>query len=43
MILRLATRQDLALLLYWNTKPHVIAASGSDEAFDWEHELPRSR
>lgn len=42
MKLRPATPSDLALLQYWDTKPHVVAASGEDGGFDWEHELPRS-
>ena len=39
MHLRPATPSDLALLRYWNTKPHVIAATGSDADWDWETEL----
>jgi aminoglycoside 6'-N-acetyltransferase len=41
MHLRRATRADLALLTSWNTKPHVVAATGEDGAFDWEGELGR--
>jgi aminoglycoside 6'-N-acetyltransferase len=32
---------DLSILRHWDTKPHVIAASGDDGWFDWEAELPR--
>jgi aminoglycoside 6'-N-acetyltransferase len=40
--LRLAVPGDLALLRYWDTKPHVIAATGEDEGdFQWESELAR--
>jgi aminoglycoside 6'-N-acetyltransferase len=41
MHLRRAARADLALLTSWNTKPHVVAATGEDGAFDWEGELGR--
>jgi aminoglycoside 6'-N-acetyltransferase len=41
MHLRRATRADLALLKNWDTKPHVVAATGEDAAFDWEGELGR--
>ena len=41
MHLRRATRADLALLGYGDTKPHVVAATGEDGAFDWEGELGR--
>lgn len=41
MNLRPATPPDAPLLRYWDMKPHVIAATGSDGAFDWETELPR--
>jgi len=41
MKLRSATRDDLPLLLRWDSEPHVIAATGADGAFDWETELPR--
>jgi aminoglycoside 6'-N-acetyltransferase len=33
--LRPATAADAPLLTYWDTKPHVIAATGSDDAEDW--------
>jgi len=39
MHLRPATPSDLALLRYWNTKPHVIAATGGDGNWDWEAEF----
>jgi aminoglycoside 6'-N-acetyltransferase len=41
MRLRSASAADLALLRYWDAKPHVIAARGEDGSFDWESELPR--
>jgi aminoglycoside 6'-N-acetyltransferase len=41
MRLRPARPSDLDLLLYWDSKPHVIAATGDDGPFDWESELPR--
>jgi aminoglycoside 6'-N-acetyltransferase len=41
MRLRPAAPSDLALLKHWDTKPHVIAASGNDDVFDWDTELPR--
>ena len=41
MNLRPAVSADLSLLRSWDTKPHVIAATGTDGAFDWETELPR--
>jgi aminoglycoside 6'-N-acetyltransferase len=39
MRLRPAKPPDLALLRYWDTKPHVIAATGGDANWDWETEL----
>ncbi len=41
MRLRRATIADLPTLLHWDTQPHVIAASGDDDSFPWEIELPR--
>jgi aminoglycoside 6'-N-acetyltransferase len=41
MRLRSASAADLALLRYWEAKPHVIAARGKDGSFVWESELPR--
>jgi aminoglycoside 6'-N-acetyltransferase len=41
MRLRKATPADLILLSHWDTKAHVIAATGEDEPFDWASELPR--
>lgn len=40
--LRAAIAADRALLEYWDSKPHVIAATGGDDSFDWAIELPRS-
>lgn len=37
--LRPATLADLSLLQYWDTKPHVIAAGGDDDWYDWPAEL----
>lgn len=41
MNLRRATITDLALLRYWDGKPHVVAAGGDDDRMDWEPELAR--
>jgi aminoglycoside 6'-N-acetyltransferase len=40
--LRAATLADLAVLRAWDAQPHVIAATGADDSFPWEIELPRS-
>jgi aminoglycoside 6'-N-acetyltransferase len=42
MRLRPADPTDVALLRYWDAKPHVASASGADGGFDWESELSRS-
>jgi aminoglycoside 6'-N-acetyltransferase len=42
MRLRPAVPVDLSLLRYWDTQPHVIAATGDDGASDWDTELPRN-
>jgi hypothetical protein len=34
-------RPGSTMLQHWDTKPHIIAASGDDGWFDWEAELPR--
>jgi aminoglycoside 6'-N-acetyltransferase len=39
--LRPATPDDLALLEYWDTKPHVIASDPNGD-WNWSHELQRS-
>jgi aminoglycoside 6'-N-acetyltransferase len=39
MRLRPMTPADIALLEYWDTKPHVAAAGGDDDWFDWPVEL----
>ena len=39
--LRAATFGDLETLKRWDEKPHVKAAGGDDDWFDWEAELPR--
>jgi len=41
LLLRDATPADIGRLRQWDSKPHVIAASGDDDWFDWEAELPR--
>jgi aminoglycoside 6'-N-acetyltransferase len=41
MKLRKATLADLPLLRHWDSKAHVIAATGADEPYDWANELPR--
>lgn len=38
--LRPATFQDVKILDYWDTKPHVIAAAPNDE-IDWQREVQR--
>jgi aminoglycoside 6'-N-acetyltransferase len=42
MKLRPATIGDLELLKHWDEQPHVQAASGNDDWFDWETELQRN-
>ncbi|PWT89569.1 MAG: GNAT family N-acetyltransferase [Proteobacteria bacterium] len=42
MILRRATIADLALLRFWDGKPHVVAARGHGGGDDWEGELTRT-
>jgi aminoglycoside 6'-N-acetyltransferase len=39
--LRRAMLKDLPILHHWDTQPHVIAATGDDDSFPWETELPR--
>ena len=39
--LRLAHADDQPLLEHWDQQPHVIAASGFDDDWDWAYELPR--
>jgi len=41
MKLRDAQLSDLDLLQYWDSKPHVVAAMGDDEGWDWPAELGR--
>ena len=41
MILRPATLSDLETLRHWDRQPHVAAAGGGGDDFDWEAELPR--
>lgn len=42
MDLRPANPSDLAVLRYWDTKPHVMAAGGNDDIIDWRSELHRN-
>ena len=42
MKLRPAGTHDIAVLKKWDAKKHVIEASGDDDPFDWENEIPRS-
>lgn len=42
VVLRNATIDDVPLLRRWDDDPVVQAASGDDDGFDWEHEVPRS-
>lgn len=37
--LRTATLADVPLLAYWDTKPHVQAATGDDDVADWSVEV----
>lgn len=39
MRLRRATLADRPLIEYWDTKPHVLAATGNDDVDDWGTEL----
>jgi aminoglycoside 6'-N-acetyltransferase len=39
MLMRPATLDDLALIAHWDTQPHVAAAGGDDDWFDWPVEL----
>ena len=41
MRFRHATPDDVALLEYWDTLPHVIEAGGAWDEFDWAAEIPR--
>lgn len=42
MRLRRATLADLPILRSWDEAPHVIAASGDDDGFDWPAEVARN-
>ncbi len=39
--MRPATIEDVPILSYWDTLPHVVAATGDDDVIDWEWELTR--
>lgn len=39
MHLRRATDDDVPLLSYWDTKPHVQDATGDDDVSDWAEEI----
>ncbi len=41
--LRKATVEDIELLEYWDTKPHVIASGGADDDWNWREEVPKDR
>jgi len=41
LVLRPATRDDLALLRHWDEQPHVIAADPNDD-WNWDVELSRT-
>lgn len=41
MKLRHATIEDVDVLEYWDRQPHVIAAGGAWDEFDWATELDR--
>ena len=40
--LRPATLEDAAVLRHWDQQPHVIYATGGNDPYDWDYELPRS-
>ncbi|MEM1220171.1 MAG: GNAT family N-acetyltransferase [Bacteroidota bacterium] len=40
--LRPALSKDQSLLEHWDQQPHVLAASGFDDDWDWAYELPRT-
>jgi len=37
--LRPAKPEDIPVLQYWDTQPHVIAATGSDASSDWAEDI----
>jgi len=41
MRLRDAVPDDIPILEHWDRQPHVIAAGGDDDWFDWHSEIPR--
>lgn len=41
MRLRLAVPSDTELLSHWDSQPHVVYATGSNESYDWPRELSR--
>jgi aminoglycoside 6'-N-acetyltransferase len=41
MRLRPATAEDIPLLKRWDENPHVAAAGGGDDWYDWDAEVPR--
>jgi len=42
LILRPAEFKDVNLLRKWDTKDHVVAASGEDDSCDWQKEISRN-
>ncbi|MCC6947501.1 MAG: acetyltransferase [Bradyrhizobiaceae bacterium] len=41
MRLRPAVPADVPLLQHWSAQPHIVAASGDFNEFDWQGEVPR--
>ncbi len=41
MFLRAATQADIPRLKHWDENPHVAAAGGDDDWYDWDNEIPR--
>ena len=41
MKLRPATLADIPMLRHWDSQPHVVYATGSNDPYDWDRELPR--
>lgn len=41
MNLRLATKDDVTLLQYWDTKEHVINSGGTDDYYEWKQEVQK--
>lgn len=39
MVLREATQADVPMLTYWDSQPHVVAATGADDPEDWSQAI----